>query len=629
MKIRIYLVLGIFLMASLHDNNFVRAQISTDEVPYGILNKVDLNRLEPHYVYIPETRLKQEKDPAEYPMQAGLSLPVDIIFSENATSTILPDGGILWQLKLTVPDAENLGLVFSEFSLEEGDKLFIYDETGKEYIGAFTSANNTAMGLFSTHILPTSSLIVEYYTENTSKPAPNFIIDEMIYIWSDHALKGSSSMSRSAGPCNVNINCDEGFLWQKQKRGVARILLRSGTQWFNCTGTLINITSQTNVPYFLTSDHCGPNASEADLAVWQFYFNYEFPFCNDSLSAPNNRMITGAEVKSKAPISQGTDFKLLLLSQAPPLFWKPYYNGWSRLTSSPDSGVSIHHPSGDAKKISTFANPLISTTFTGGMPLGYWKVEWSPTVSGHGITEGGSSGSPLFDANGLITGTLTGGSASCTSPTLPDFYGKFHLHWDANGNTDDRVLSTWLDPEDLNPDWLYGFDPNAATNFVIVDIFPPKSGLVSGAGYYATNETVVLTAQPADSFYFLHWKNQLDQIVSFNMEYQFNMPETEIMLSAVFTTVQSNDSLTANAFSIDVSPNPASEYLNLVFKHSSGDAQISLYTISGQKIKQLITRDTHQNALEKIDLSAVDSGIYILSVTAGNILSTHKIIVNK
>jgi hypothetical protein len=626
MKNSIYWVWGIVLMASLLGGNHIMAQISTEEVPYGILNKVELNRLESHYVYISENRLKQEKDPTEYPMQAGVSLPVNMIFSKNATSTTLADGGVLWQLKLTVPGAENLGLVFSEFTIDEGDKFFIYDETGKHYIGAFTSANNTTMGLFSTHILPTSSLILEYYSQNPSNPAPDFIIDEMIYIWSDHTMEKTALETGSSGSCNVDINCEEGSLWQKQKRGVARILLRSGTSWFNCTGTLINNTSQTNIPYFLTSDHCGPNSSEEDLAVWQFYFNNEYPFCNDSLiAAPNNMMITGAEIKSKAPISQGTDFKLLLLNDTPLASWKPYYNGWSRLTKSPVSGVSIHHPSGDVKKISTFVKPLISSTFTGGMPLGYWRVEWSPTVSGHGITEGGSSGSPIFDTNGLIIGTLTGGSASCTSPTLPDYYGKFHLHWQANGEATDKALSFWLDPGNLNPDWLNGRDPDTAIHLVIVDIFPPQSGLVTGAGFYGTNEQVILTAQPADSYYFLHWKNQFDQIVSLNPEYQFLMPETEIVLTAVFT----NDSLPSTTYSIEISPNPASEFLNLIFKHSAGDAHISMFTISGQKVKEFTTKDTQQNTMAKIDLTDLNSGFYILSITVNNILSTHKIIVNK
>jgi hypothetical protein len=629
MKSSIYLAWGVVFMAFMHGSNCLLAQISTEEMPFGLIHNIDLNQLESHYVYVPENKLKQETEPVEFPMQVGVSLVVDMVFSHHAIASPLPDGGVLWQLKLTVPGAENLGMVFSEFNIAENDKFFIYDETGQHYIGAFTSANNSESGLFSTHILPASSLILEYYSNNVTKQAPGFIIDEMIYIWSDQVLKESASKIGSSGPCNVNINCEEGLSWQKQKRGVARILLRSGTSWFNCTGTLINNTSQTNIPYFLTSDHCGPNSSEADLAVWQFYFNYEYPFCNDSLKAPNNNMLTGAKIKAKAPISQGTDFKLLLLNDVPQASWKPYYNGWSRSTSSPDTGVGIHHPSGDAKKISTFVKPLISTTFTGGMPLGYWRVEWSPTPSGHGVTEGGSSGSPLFDANGLITGTLTGGSASCTSPTLPDFYGKFHLHWDANGETDNKILSKWLDPGNLNPEWLYGRDPNAATNFVLVEIFPPKSGMVTGAGYYASDEMVILAAQPTDSFFFLHWKNQFGQIVSVNQEYQFIMPENEIVLSAVFTNIQSNDSLPRPAYNIEISPIPASDYISLYFTHSAGDASISLTTISGQKIKQLSIKDTHQNPLSRIDLNELNSGIYILSVIANGRLSSHKIIVTK
>ncbi|MDZ7845751.1 MAG: hypothetical protein U5L96_02660 [Owenweeksia sp.] len=50
---------------------------------------------------------------------------------------------------------------------------------------------------------------------------------------------------------------------------------------------------------------------------------------------------------------------------------------------------------------------------------------WAATANGHGVTEGGSSGCPLLDADGLIRGVLTGGLATCVANTDPDYYGKF------------------------------------------------------------------------------------------------------------------------------------------------------------------------------------------------------------
>ena len=101
------------------------------------------------------------------------------------------------------------------------------------------------------------------------------------------------------------------------------------------------------------------------------------------------------------------------------------------------------------------------------MSTGYtthWSVVWVATTNGHGVTEGGSSGSPIFNSTGLIIGTLTGGLSACsageagtgTGPDEYDIYGKFFKHWDANGSTSDKQLKPWLDPAGSNPTTLSG-----------------------------------------------------------------------------------------------------------------------------------------------------------------------------
>jgi hypothetical protein len=71
------------------------------------------------------------------------------------------------------------------------------------------------------------------------------------------------------------------------------------------------------------------------------------------------------------------------------------------------------------------------------------------TTNGHGVTEGGSSGSPLFNSQGKLIGTLTGGDASCDSIylTKPDYFGKLWYHWDKTGTVDSLQLRPWLDPQ--------------------------------------------------------------------------------------------------------------------------------------------------------------------------------------
>ena len=54
------------------------------------------------------------------------------------------------------------------------------------------------------------------------------------------------------------------------------------------------------------------------------------------------------------------------------------------------------------------------------MPIGQIGV----TSNGHGVTEGGSSGSPIFNQSKRIVGQLSGGSSTCNSPNYSDLYGK-------------------------------------------------------------------------------------------------------------------------------------------------------------------------------------------------------------
>ena len=50
----------------------------------------------------------------------------------------------------------------------------------------------------------------------------------------------------------------------------------------------------------------------------------------------------------------GSDYVLVELNSSIPTSYNAFYAGWNAGNSSASSGVSIHHPAGSAKKISTF-----------------------------------------------------------------------------------------------------------------------------------------------------------------------------------------------------------------------------------------------------------------------------------
>ncbi|MDD2549932.1 MAG: hypothetical protein PHD00_07550, partial [Bacteroidales bacterium] len=415
------------------------------------------------------------------PLRVGLSVPVNLNINNSGEWTKLSNGNMMWRLTLKAEGAASLGLVFDEYDLPVGSKLFVYAPSKQDIVGALGSHNNNPSRVLSTRLIAGNTITIEYIEplldQNDAKveteiatytAAAKLNLGELIYAYTDAFLSMDNSKASPGASdfCQIDINCSPvGDDWQDEKRGVAHIVFRVGTSYYVCSGSLINNTNEDATPYFLTANHCGGDASAADRNVWQFYFNFERPGCGSG-TAPQNQTITGCELKSTGSISGGSDFQLLLLNNNVPENYAPYYNGWSRLGTSPSPGASIHHPSGDVKKIST-SNSIINNTSPvniGGsiMPANStWRVVWSSNSNGWGVTEGGSSGSPLFNQSGLIIGTLSGGSSMCNNQTAPDYYGKFSYHWESNGSGSAIQLKSWLDPagSDVNP--LEGYDPYA------------------------------------------------------------------------------------------------------------------------------------------------------------------------
>lgn len=425
------------------------------------------------------------------PYRIAALMNADLSHSNAGTWEVLPGGeGRIWRLKIESQGAKAMALYFDNFYLPSGGKMFVYNEKRDQVIGAFTSANNHESGFFATEAIPGQSIIVEYFQPWDVLEMPAINISDVAYFY-----RGVSSLIPSdklSGACEVNINCSEGTNWQDEKKGVVKIQIKNGSYIFLCSGSVMNNTAQDCAPYVLTADHCAYDnsyASTSDLNQWVFIFKYEASSYSGS-SSTGHKSMTGCSLKAHDTYGSGgsgSDFYLVRINSNIPSTHTPYYNGWNKATTASTSGVSIHHPEGDIKKISTYTTTLTSVYV--GFPNSHWEVVWAPTTNGHGVTEQGSSGSPIFNASGQVVGTLTGGNSFCNTPTAPDYYGKFLVHWTSNGSTANKQLKPWLDPLNTNPSFLNGtynctpadvpenkvseislsLYPNPATDFISVD----------------------------------------------------------------------------------------------------------------------------------------------------------------
>ncbi len=433
----------------------------------------------------------EENDKNNFPQRIATNVPVFIDIHNSGNWENLQTGGKIWRVKLICEGALAINVQFDKFHLPAEGKLYLYNFDKTQILGAYTSHNNHESGLFSTELIGGDEVTIEYYQPEGLTELAEISISDIAFAYRNvsYVLQNTKDFGDSDW-CEVNVNCSpEGDNWQDEKKGVARILFYESPYWYWCTGSLVNNTLENGTPYFLTADHCGGIASASERNYWIFYFNFESAGCFNPGSSPGYNSITGATLKSRGDISGGSDFQLVQLNSTPPSYYNVYYNGWDRSGSSSSSGVAIHHPAGDIKKISTYTSTLTSTTWNGSGYVGaynaHWRAYWSATANGHGVNEGGSSGSPIFNSSGRVLGTLTGGSSSCNHPTWPDLYGKFSYHWQSNGSSSSVQLKPWLDPNNSGVTYLNGYDPNAAN--------PPVADFTADNTNPGVSQTVYFT----------------------------------------------------------------------------------------------------------------------------------------
>ncbi len=493
-----FLFLIVFVSGSLFESY---AQISNGGTPYSVMFQLDdhyqhLNFTSPNMVSIATEDLINEAANPNKPRRMGVSVVIDKTLQNSGTWTIIPDVGKVWRMQISVDGALALGIYYDNFFIPEGGELFLYNYDKTQTIGAFTHTNNPESHLFSTQFIEGDKVTLEYFQPDNVNQDAMISISEVAYAYRDIEIINDNE--RSSWWCMINVACEEGDDWENQIKGVARMSIKIGGSYYWCSGSLINNTDNDRTPYFLTAAHCGEGSNSNDRNQWIFYFNFQASSCNGSSSGYN--ATTGCQLRANDPsfADDGSDFYLVEFNNSIPNSFDVFFSGWNRTNSNEDAGngVGIHHPAGDIKKISTYDTPLVSSTFWNGNPS-HWKLTWAQTVNGKSIMQGGSSGSPVFDSNGLIMGDLTGGwtSNSCTNPS-PAYYGKIWYSWDHNGNTAATRLQDWLDPGNTGMEKLPG---------VSWQIIPPIADYIADNTEITQGDTVFFTDLSEPGVYEWDW----------------------------------------------------------------------------------------------------------------------------
>ncbi len=378
------------------------------------------------------------------PFRVGVPFDVALAPDRAGTWETLPSGDRLWRLALHSRDARWIVVGLGKYNLQPGAALRVTTPDRSTVLGPFTHEDVRKHGQLWFPPVDGDTVVLELdWPARLAGQTPNFLLTRVSHGYrpldgaaddprdplgqSDVADDGTGRALGDSGSCNIDVVCPQTDGWEDQEAGVVHIL-RNGTSV--CSGSLIATTARDCRPLILSAAHCFVASDAPSLT---FRFNYQRPNCGSGTPA-NILTVTGSTFVSR---NTSSDFYLVEMDAPPPVDVDPFFSGWDRSGATPTESTGIHHPAGDAKKWTHNVDPLIDGSNWG---TNHWRItQWE-----QGTTEGGSSGSPLFDQNQRIVGQLHGGLASCSNITW-DEYGKVSASWTGGGTATTR-LSDALDP---------------------------------------------------------------------------------------------------------------------------------------------------------------------------------------
>ena len=459
----------------------VYSQVTNSGEPFSWSIEMDNSTITQHS--LPEFDMQEVKaedainDNLPMPWRFGYMHSVDYGLNDGEWHT-LENGDRIWRLLITSRDALTLNFIFDDFYMPEGGYIYLYNDERTDLLGAYDSSQNQESGILGTWLVDGDTVWIEYYEPQDVAGQGRLHIAKATHGYRNAETYRELKGLNDSGACNLDVDCSIGEDWEELKEHNKKsvgILLSFGSGF--CTGALINNVENDGTPYFLTANHCYSNPS-----TWAFRFGWisPNPVCasnTNSANGPTDLTISGASLRARDGIS---DFALVEINQPIPEEWDRVYAGWDRSGIFPDFTVGIHHPAGDIMKVCRDDDQPIQSVWGGGQ---VWEITTAGGGWELGVTEGGSSGSPLFNPDGQIIGQLYGGGAACSGTNdngLYDVYGRFDISWTGGGTPDTR-LSDWLDPNSLGNVTMNPY-PNLvsyAYDAGVVSIDSPVSGLLT------------------------------------------------------------------------------------------------------------------------------------------------------
>jgi hypothetical protein len=194
--------------------------------------------------------------------------------------------------------------------------------------------------------------------------------------------------------------------------------------------------------------------------------------------------------------------------------------------------------------------------------------------------------------------------ATADAESIAKSVGGFNKIRVATGNDETTVL---IDEIFLSETYSKIFRSSQAELYALtLAVNPAAVGVITGAGSYAKDAQVQLTATANENYEFVNWTNAANEVVSTQASFAYTMPAAQVTLTANFrlrTSVEELESL------VKVYPNPADNFLYV--ENLSGSNNIRISNIVGQVVRHIDTQDS----LFGLNISDLEKGVYFLQIT--------------
>lgn len=319
--------------------------------------------------------------------------------------------GATLRLELASPGAAGLRLELTDM---QGLELRVYDPASGVVFGPVHTPRLDENGRWWTTVVFGNVLGLELY--DPGKGAAAARIPEITSVAYLYRGVGGDRGQPPTGSCDPDVTCDAGWNNSVEERSVGYMLFNcTPTNCGQCTGALLNrspsdLPTGFVSPTFMTARHCIGTQAEANslIVIWGF----KTPTCDGVAPNPNTLPRNDGSLLLKTTFA--SEWSLLGLYQRD---LGGNYSGWNAGFLANGSAVtSINHGDGQPKRIAT-------GTKTGETNCLGATNEWTMVYT-FGRTIPGASGSPVFDANRQVRGTLSCDNRDCP-PTQVSNYGRF------------------------------------------------------------------------------------------------------------------------------------------------------------------------------------------------------------